>query len=258
MWQAFLFSCVSACRPLHALAMKITKPKDIKLTEQALGGLSSPSKMPCFSFNLPAKRCNMGSKLRAIKGSVCFSCYALKGRYGFPAVQAALERRFKLVEHALADPIRRQAWILDFAKVLNWYARNKGMHYFRWHDSGDLMSVEHLRAINAIAFNAPSVRFWLPTREKGLVSEFLSKGERFNENLTVRLSAPMVDADMPALPAHVEGQVKTSLVFRAAKWAEVYDRPENKFACPSSLQANACQDCRACWLSALPVVYKAH
>jgi len=238
--------------------MRISKPKEIKLTEEALGGLSSPSKMPCLSFNLPAKRCNMGRKLRAIKGSVCFSCYALKGRYGFPTVQAALERRFKLVEHALKDPITRQAWILDFAKVLNWYSRNKGMHYFRWHDSGDLMSVEHLRAINAIAFNAPTVRFWLPTREKGLVSEFLSKGERFNENLTVRLSAPMVDADMPALPAHVQGQVKISLVYRADKWAEVYDTPEKTFACPSSLQGNACQDCRACWLSALPIVYKAH
>lgn len=234
------------------------KPKEIKSLEEALGGLSSPSKMPCLSFNLPAKRCHVGTKLRAIKGSVCFTCYAMKGRYGFPAVQAALERRFKLVRKALASEISTQEWIMSFAKVLRWYMNHKGMAYFRWHDSGDIMSVEHLRAINAIAFNLPAMRFWLPTREKGLVAEFLSKGERFNENLTVRLSAPMVDMDMPALPAHVDGQVKTSLVFRAAKWAEVYNTPENKFACPSSLQGNACQDCRACWLSAMPIVYKAH
>lgn len=238
--------------------MRIIKPKEIKTIEDMLGGLSSPSKMPCLSFNLPAKRCMMGKKLRAVKGSVCFSCYALKGRYGFPAVQAALERRHAILMHALSHHDLLRDWILGFSSVLRWYASNKGMHYFRWHDSGDIQSVEHLRAINAIAFYCPTVRFWLPTREKGMVAEFLSKGERFNENLTVRLSAPMVDMDMPALPAHVQGQVKTSLVFTAAKWAEVYDRPEKNFACPSSLQGNACQDCRACWLSDLPVVYKAH
>jgi hypothetical protein len=147
---------------------------------------------------------------------------------------------------------------MDFAKVLNWHLQYKGQVYFRWHDSGDIQSVAHLRAINAIAFNCPAIRFWLPTREKGMVAEFLSKGERFNDNLTVRLSAPMVDMDMPPLPAHVAPYVRSSLVFSASSWAEIYDTPKNRFACPSSLQANACGDCRACWLSALPIVYKAH
>lgn len=233
-------------------------PTEVKQAEALIGGLSAPSKMPCLSFNLPAKRCKMGSKLRAVKGSVCFSCYALKGRYLFPNVQAALEHRHELLMQALSSPEALRSWITAFQTLLRWHLNEKGMSYFRWHDSGDLQSVEHLRAINAIAFYLPAVRFWLPTREKGIVTEFLSKGERFNENLTVRLSAPMVNAPMPALPAHVEGQVKTSLVYRAQQWAEVYSEPKNLFACPSSLQANACQDCRACWLSALPVVYKAH
>lgn len=238
--------------------MRNTKPMEIKLKEQAIGGLSTPSKMPCLSFNLPAKRCKVGSKLRAVKGSVCFSCYAMKGRYTLPTVQAALERRHEALMYALSDPVRLTDWILDFSAVLRWHFHAKGQAYFRWHDSGDIQSVEHLRALNAIAFYCPSVRFWLPTREKAFVSEFLSKGERFNENFSVRLSAPMVDMDMPPLPAHVTGQVKISLVFTAAKWAEAYNIPAKKFACPSSLQSNACQDCRACWHSALPVVYKAH
>ena len=43
--------------------------------------LSKPSKMPGFAIGIPAKECKTGAKLRKIKGSVCFGCYALKGCY---------------------------------------------------------------------------------------------------------------------------------------------------------------------------------
>ena len=52
-------------------------------TDEALkiigGSLSKPSKMPGWSIGLPAKECKTGSKLRAVPGSVCYDCYALKG-----------------------------------------------------------------------------------------------------------------------------------------------------------------------------------
>lgn len=57
------------------------------------GGLSRPGKMPEGSISLPARACNMGSKLRKVPGSVCAACYAHEGRYGTPVVQTALERR---------------------------------------------------------------------------------------------------------------------------------------------------------------------
>ncbi len=63
-----------------------------KEANRITGGLSKPSKMPGPAYNLPAIRCKTGSKLRKIKGSVCYGCYALKGRYCFPNVQKALER----------------------------------------------------------------------------------------------------------------------------------------------------------------------
>ena len=46
-----------------------------------VGGLSKPGKMPGWSIGIPAKECKTGSKLRAVKGSVCEDCYALKGCY---------------------------------------------------------------------------------------------------------------------------------------------------------------------------------
>ena len=64
-----------------------------KEAKEITGGLSAPSKMPGPSFNLPAAACITGSKLVAVKGSTCSGCYALKGRYRFGNVQAALKRR---------------------------------------------------------------------------------------------------------------------------------------------------------------------
>ena len=49
----------------------------IKITE----GFTRTSKMPGLSYSLPAWECKTGSKLRQVKGSVCASCYALKGNY---------------------------------------------------------------------------------------------------------------------------------------------------------------------------------
>ena len=47
-------------------------------------------KMPGLSYSLPAWECKTGSKLREIKGSVCASCYALKGNYTrYKAIKAA-------------------------------------------------------------------------------------------------------------------------------------------------------------------------
>ena len=65
-------------------------------TKEALeivGGLSKPSKMPGWSYGLPAKECKTGSKLRKVPGSTCFDCYALKGCYVFKVVQDAQYRR---------------------------------------------------------------------------------------------------------------------------------------------------------------------
>ena len=75
-------------------------------TNQALkiiGGLSRPSKMPGWSYGLPAKECKTGSKLRKVKDSVCYNCYALKGCYVFKVVQAAQYRRL--------DSIKNPGWV---------------------------------------------------------------------------------------------------------------------------------------------------
>jgi len=126
----------------------------IKELESAVGTLSAPSKMPCYSFSIPAKRCITGMKLRNVKGSICSSCYALKGRYVFDNVQNALENRFQKLNHS--------NWVQLMAQLI---AKKEKSGFFRWHDSGDLQSVVHLHKICEVAKMLPNIKFWLPTRE---------------------------------------------------------------------------------------------
>lgn len=186
-----------------------------------VGGLSKPSKMPGYAYGLSALECKVGSLLRKVKGSTCGSCYALKGMYIFPVVKNAHKRRME----TLSDP----RWVPAMTELI---ARKcKKVPYFRWHDSGDLQSVEHLSKIVAIAYNLPGINFWLPTREMAIVKEFRALGNPFPKNLTVRVSAPMIGR----APEKIAGTVGSSVENPSA------------FQCPAPTQGNSCMDCRACW-----------
>jgi len=235
---------------------------------ERIGGLSNPSKMPCYSYSIPASRCILGSKLRKIKGSTCASCYALKGCYVFPSTIAAMERRMRSVDAMRASPIDRAAWVEAFAEVLHTLemrtqklrARTgrpgaRDGRVFRWHDSGDLQSVTHLEAIIAVCDATPSVRHWLPTREAWIIKTYLASGQTFPPNLTVRLSAPRVDA----APA----QALITLAEHPAIALSGVHSPErgpmgDAQTCIAYTQNGACLDCRACWTPTVNVSYPLH
>lgn len=200
------------------------------------GGLSKPSKMPGHSFSISAKRCNIGAKLRKVAGSTCSKCYALKGRYAFPNVEAAMERRYQAMR------VNSTAWAAAMVASI----RKTGDKHFRWHDSGDLQGMNHLMAIVFVAEETPEVMHWLPTREYALVREYLRTYSHFPPNLTVRVSAPNIGA--------VASEWECSSSVDAARtpltaWVD----------CPASKQGNKCVDCRACWDRNIEVVnYKKH
>jgi hypothetical protein len=198
----------------------------IKNLQEELGSLSQPSKMPCYGFSIPAKNCKVGGKLSLIKDSVCFFCYAKKGRYIFENVQNALsfrfEQMFKLGFDSWAD------------KMIELICKKEKSGFFRWHDSGDLQSVEHLKAIAKIANALPSIKFWLPTREYKVVQEF-SKENEMPENLTIRLSAFFVGKPAPINLAKQNKCFTSTVDYK------------DSFQCNASKQGNQCLNCRACW-----------
>ena len=186
-------------------------------TNEALkivGGLSKPSKMPGWAYGTPAKECKTGTKLRDIEGSTCHKCYAMKGCYVFPVVQAAQYRRLAA--------IRSPLWTGAMALLIN----SKKSKYFRWHDSGDVQDEEHLLKIFAVAKLTPETSHWLPTRE-AWTSKYLSA---VPDNLTLRFSIPMIDQ-----PASGNWANTSTVVTGAGR------------TCPAPDQNNECGDCRACW-----------
>lgn len=199
-----------------------------------VGGLSKPSKMPGYAYGIPAVECKVGSLLRKVRGSTCAACYALKGMYSFPVVKKAQYRR-------LAS-ISRPGWVQAMAELIA--RKSKDIPYFRWHDAGDLQSVEHLEKIVDIAKLLPRVKFWLPTRERTMVREFLSSNPQgFPRNLTVRISAPMIGKRSEPL-AHTVGSS--------------VNNPDAK-QCPAPKQGGECRECRACWnRNVLEVSYSKH
>ena len=178
------------------------------------GGLSKPSKMPGHAYNLPAWRCITGVKLQAVKNSVCAGCYAMKGRYRFRNVREALERR----QQALTDPRRVEAMVVLI----------KGEPWFRWHDSGDIQSPEHLKNIFEVCKRTPETRHWLPTREAKFLT--LMDPEVVPKNLIIRMSSHMIN----------QGPVKSW------PWTSTV-LTDGNHSCPASKQNNSCGSCRQCW-----------
>ena len=205
------------------------------LAKNITGGLSSPSKMPGFAHSIPAQACNVGSKLRAVAGSICSKCYALKGRYVFPNVKNAMSRRLENLSHPL--------WVDAMAFLINRKAK-KGNDVFRWHDSGDIQSLEHFENIAKVCEATPTVRHWIPTREYAVVGAFKDKHGTFPANLTVRLSALMLDGPLPSAAAERLGVTVSGVTSDAAK-----------VTCPAYKQGGICGTCRACWNKEIQTIY---
>ncbi len=205
-----------------------------------VGGLSKPSKMPGWAYGLPAAECITGSKLAKLPGTTCSGCYALKGNYRFSNVTNAQYRRLD----ALEDP----RWLDAMVVLLRGkYGRDR---YFRWHDSGDLQSVGHLRRIVRIAELVPGVKFWLPTREYGIVEDYLSRWGDFPPNLCVRLSAHYIGESVDIGTRHPSLRSLPSSTVHAG-WGKAVPAPSGRakesIECRAYTRGNECGSCRACW-----------
>jgi len=201
-----------------------------------VGGLSKPSKMPCPSFGFSASKCLTGSKLRKVPGSTCEKCYAHDGLYRMDNTKTAHARRFKAMQ-------KQAIWERGMIKLIS------GLPYFRWHDSGDIQSVDHLASICRIIRKTPETAHWMPTRERAIVAQYKREHGPLPDNLVCRISAAMVDG-APAKSAE-----HTSTVHK--------DGPAIGHECPAYKQGGACDgdliECRACWDKSIPnISYPLH
>jgi len=200
----------------------------IKEAHKITGGLSKPSKMPGPAYNLPAAACLTGAKLVKVQGSTCSGCYALKGRYRFGNVQKALNRRLKSLE----DP----RWVAGMITLI------QGRPVFRWHDSGDIQSAQHLKNIFEICKATAETSHWLPTRE----AQFL----KFLDPEVVPKNLKIVFSD------HMNDQAHGVTFW---PYTSGVTTKRGAATCPAPQQGNSCQSCRKCWdRSVKRVIYGKH
>lgn len=213
----------------------------IKLAKHATeihGGLTQTSKMPCKSYSLPTIACRTGFEMAKVPGSICSSCYANKGFYSMYAATIEPAQHARL--ESLSDPL----WISAIVRSIG------ADQYFRWHDSGDIQSLEHLEKIVQVCIATPHCKHWLPTREYGIVKQFVQKHGALPENLVIRLSAMFPDVPV-VIPKSLQGipGITASNVHTGAPIGQ---------DCNASKQGGACLNCRTCWDRNIVVSYGLH
>jgi hypothetical protein len=212
----------------------------VKELVEAIGELSNPSKMPGFAWGIPAQLCMRGGKLHEIAGSVCFMCYARKGRYSFDTVKKAYARRWAKY---IADPA---AWKTAIVELIA--RRCAKVPYLRWLDSGDLQSPQMLADLLDVSRQLPDVHFWMSTRERLIVKNYVGE---IPTNVVIRVSADMVNGPPPSGFSHTSGVATGDWASKVSTDAVHY--------CPAPLQNNVCGTCRACWDPTVKhVVYRKH
>ena len=188
----------------------------VKEAAAITGSMTRTSKMPGLSYSLPAWECKTGARLRKVKNSVCAGCYALKGNYTrYPAIKAAQYVRLK----AITGP----RWVAAMV------AQIKRQKFFRWHDAGDIQSMDHLNKIFEVCKLTPETRHWMPTREAQFLNQI--KPEAVPKNLIIRMSSHMID----------QKPVKFW------PWTSTVTSKKEGATCPAPKQGGKCGSCRSCW-----------
>ena len=192
----------------------------VKEAKKITDSFTRTTKMPGLSYSLPAWECKTGSKLRKVKGSVCASCYALKGNYTrYKAIKAA--------QYVRLDSLKHPLWTAAMV------AQVKRQKYFRWHDAGDVQDLDHLNKIFEVCRLTPNTNHWMPTRE-AWVKDHLPRSPK---NLVIRFSPPMINQRAP------ESWPNSSMVI-----------DKGYHTCPAPAQGGQCGDCRQCWDPKVKVV----
>ena len=209
----------------------ISEEMSVKEAVGITGGLSKPSKMPTASYGLPISSCKMGSKLRKLEGTICSKCYAGKGFY------KTYQKTILPVQTKRLNSLTHENWVPAMIKLIS-----KQSKVFRWHDSGDIQSKEHLANIVTIALALPNIKFWVPTREQHLVANWIKEVGPFPDNLIIRVSAVSIDGVPPIQITGYASTVHTNGVIPSVKECRAYTREGH------------CGNCRACWSSKIESV----
>lgn len=159
---------------------------------------------------------------------VCKGCYAKHGNYRYDNVQAPRIHNMNVWKH--------QDFVMEFVKVLD------NHRYFRWFDSGDIVSEEQARKIYLICLLTPWVKHWIPTRShKDASIKPILEDMAYLPNVVVRYSSDAYNIDTTG------HQGTRSVVITDINHA-------TGFICTATETHGKCDGCRACWDKSVPEI----
>lgn len=222
---------------------------ELQKAYREVGGLSRPSKMPCYSWGIPTQTCRRAKGLMIDEpNSICGKCYAMTHAYNWKVVKDAYSRRYESWKNLPSrDWVNYMVTILNSDKV-----SKKG--YFRWFDSGDIQSLSMIYQLIEIAERTPTIKHWVATREYMDIVKTMT--EYIPSNMIFRLSHTNIDEldEVISLTASVKN-VQQSIVISSS---DIKLTPK-QYTCPSMKTHGMCGDCRACWNSRIEhVAYMLH
>lgn len=235
-------------------AKKFPAIADILSTGERIS-LSSPSKMPCYSWSIPAGETCPGAKLSIVMhgdNAVCTECYAEKGFYRMPSTQNAQLTRRAWLGRSLAHD-GGEEFVTVMSGLIRRSVRACGKPLFRGHDAGDFYSVPYINAWVRIVSALPDVRFWFPTRSY-IVPNLVDALKRFAAlpNVSLRPSGLDFDSEAPML----EGFAAGTTVARSLPIAQTLKGN----VCPATTDIPQCEahGCTNCWDKVVPTIYIEH
>ena len=233
--------------------MTNTRPLTLREAKRWIGANSTTnpfgqtSKMPGKSYGLDAFACQRGSELAKNDRSPCARCYARRNFYAtWGPVIKNRQGHQRAVEQIGQSGNR---WTEAMIYLMRHYLGNE--RWFRWHDSGDFHSLEHVAAVCEVARATPWLSHWVPTHEPRMVGAYLDNGGRIPDNLVIRLSADFIGQPFQAPYAyrHELAGLPTSTTHEGegAKPVQVSERRGDSVECMSYKRDHTCGNCRACW-----------
>lgn len=232
---------------------RMTIPRAAHIVAGRFKPLGEPGKIPGFSWGIPAFRCIRGAWLAEQPGIVCESCYARRGWY--------MARNVAKTQYARLEGLEHPLW----AEAMTYLIGHCVSEHFRWFDSGDLQSTQHLAQIVEICRATPHVKHWLPTHEPCMVGLYLKSGGQIPDNLCIRISADYIES----APTTRTFGLPTSTVHRfkgepvpipgAPRKASIECSAYRRTAGYGRRITTSCGKCRACWDTRVQnVSYKKH
>lgn len=157
------------------------------------------------------------------KNAPCFKgCYALRGRFNFPTVKAALQRN---LDHYYENPK------LYFETII---VNTCGFFWVRWHSSGDIPDANYFLGMIKVAKKNPKTKYLCFTKKFEIINDYLNSGKKIPNNLSIVFSN--WDEFVCDNPYHLP----TTWVYSKDFHNELI--PKESIPCTGH-----CYECQACW-----------